>query len=123
MGRPMNPPPYSEQPSLPPREGPPPPYTSVENLNLAVGGSSTSGLPGYSGNPDGISSTEMPGSSRSVRPTSPARDNATALRRDNPGGYGEDIDATQPLLGHGTVAPGNNCGEDINPSPSGQGIA
>lgn len=56
MGRPLNPPPYTEQPSLPPREGPPPPYCSVENL---VGPSEREregfrdpGLPGYTSNPD-----------------------------------------------------------------------
>lgn len=32
VGKPIDPPPYSEIVSLPPREGPPPPYTSRENI-------------------------------------------------------------------------------------------
>lgn len=33
VGRPVDPPPYSEVVSTPPREGPPPPYVSHENLS------------------------------------------------------------------------------------------
>jgi hypothetical protein len=54
MGRPVNPPPYSEQPSIPPREGPPPPYCSVENLTTTSEGGG-GGLPSYSSNPSGNS--------------------------------------------------------------------
>jgi hypothetical protein len=35
MGRPMDPPPYCEIVASPPKEGPPPPYTSHENLPCA----------------------------------------------------------------------------------------
>lgn len=37
VGRPVDPPPYSEVVSTPPREGPPPPYVSHENLSRTVG--------------------------------------------------------------------------------------
>ncbi|KAJ1527383.1 hypothetical protein ONE63_007367 [Megalurothrips usitatus] len=36
VGRPVDPPPYSEVVSTPPREGPPPPYVSHENLSRTV---------------------------------------------------------------------------------------
>lgn len=36
VGRPVSPPPYTEVVSTPPREGPPPPYISQENLNRTV---------------------------------------------------------------------------------------
>lgn len=36
VGRPVNPPPYCEVVSTPPREGPPPPYISHENLPRAA---------------------------------------------------------------------------------------
>lgn len=36
VGRPVDPPPYSEVVSTPPREGPPPPYVSHENLSRYI---------------------------------------------------------------------------------------
>ncbi|XP_035714547.1 uncharacterized protein LOC110858417 isoform X2 [Folsomia candida] len=57
--RPTNPPPYSfEQPSLPPREGPPPAYSSVENLAVSGGGGGESSLSTL--NPEGSSSSPSP---------------------------------------------------------------
>lgn len=48
VGRPVDPPPYCEVMSAPPREGPPPPYVSQEDISSAVPMSQTVTVPGVS---------------------------------------------------------------------------
>lgn len=123
VGRPVNPPPYSEIVRAPPREGPPPPYASHENIATTTSGSST---PTTTVSSSALATTTANGSSSGLSSTTTAISTnpqplesqrvieaptaaTTALSQNRRPAYSENDDepAAEPLLSE------NNNG-DIN---------
>jgi hypothetical protein len=115
MGRPLNPPPYSELVRIPPREGPPPPYCSVENLaleqqpsTLPSGDSSEPPPPATNSAGSGSSTNPNPSSSAitSVTPPSDRLRYRTQQEQEGPSGANNYEDSS-----HVTAEPDDQADE------------